>query len=170
MLGGVLPDLPATTGFALLPGRGVERERLLAEVYEREPWRSVQRAAHSALAAGLLAAVARRRPRARALASGWAGHLVVDYASHADDAWPPLWPVTRARWPSPVSYWQEEHHARAWSAGECLALLASVARDTGTTRRAAGLLALGLAAAPLLAPRGESLWTAAGLRPTPRRV
>lgn len=120
-------------------------------MYEREPWRSVHLAAHSTLAPALLWTAGRRRPTVRTIAAGWAAHIAVDLASHHDDAWPPLWPLSRWRWSSPVSYWQREHHAPMWRAVEALALAAAVVSDRRFTRRLAGIAALA-ALAVLLAP------------------
>lgn len=46
-----------------------------------------------------------------AFALGWAGHNVVDLATHASDARPHMWPLSRRRWHSPVSYWDRRSHA-----------------------------------------------------------
>src|SRR5581483_3751864 len=57
------------------------------------PARRRRPAGHAGVVLGAVALFARRSPRLRALALGWAGHLAVDYLSHSTDAWPPLWPL-----------------------------------------------------------------------------
>lgn len=173
--GGALPDVPALVAAAALRAGGVPRRDLLAAAYRRPLPRLVHLAAHSALApAALAAAAGPRRPGARRLAAGWAGHLAADYATHHTDAWPPLWPLTRRVWRAPVSYWEPAHHARAWSAAEAVALLAAAATERSAPGRAAALAAAALATGPLRAGAARSVWEARGLQPgppvvTPRR-
>lgn len=95
LLGAVAPDLPAIVRAATMRARGTPLEDVCAATYHRPPWREVQLSAHSAVAPLALAAV--RRPGARQLAAGWMGHLVIDALTHPDDAWPPLWPLSRRR-------------------------------------------------------------------------
>lgn len=117
--GSVAPDAPALVRAAWIMARRTPREQALGRIYHEGPWREIHLAAHAAWAPVVAAAVAgtgcrhRLRPRARALALGWAGHLAVDYLTHHDDAWPPGWPLSTARWRAPLSYWQAEHHAAA---------------------------------------------------------
>jgi membrane-bound metal-dependent hydrolase YbcI (DUF457 family) len=42
---------------------------------------------------------------------GWIGHNMADFPTHAEDARPPLWPLSRWRWKSPVSYWDRKFYA-----------------------------------------------------------
>jgi hypothetical protein len=162
VLGAVAPDLPGWIGWGALSARGVPREELLGALYHDWPWREVHLAVHAVWGPALAAALGRR-----ALAAGWLGHLLVDYATHHDDAWPPLWPLSGRAWRSPVSYWQREHHARAWTTVEVAALAAAVLADRGS-RRAVAVGALAIAAWPLVAGRGENLWTGMGARPVVR--
>jgi hypothetical protein len=119
-LGAVLPDLPAFAAGAWLAARRVPRGAFVQRLYHRPPLREAHRAGHSVpLALALLAT-----GRARGVALGWLSHLAVDGLTHHDDAWPLLWPLSGARWRSPVSYWQPAHHARALQAVEVAALLA----------------------------------------------
>lgn len=134
LVGSVAPDLPAIARVAALALGGRAPRQAFAATYRRSPWREVQLAAHSALAPALLAALG--PPAARGLAGGWAGHLAVDALTHHDDAWPPLWPLSRRRWRAPVSYWQVERHARGLLGAE-LAALALAARRTRHRRLAA---------------------------------
>ncbi len=66
----------------------------------------------------------RRLPRSLlAFLIGWAGHVLADALTHAEDARPILWPVSKRRFRSPVSYWDRSHHARAFTMVEHGALL-----------------------------------------------
>ena len=42
---------------------------------------------------------------------GWAGHNLMDFPTHAEDARPPFWPLFKWRWKSPVSYWDRKFYA-----------------------------------------------------------
>jgi hypothetical protein len=165
VLGSATPDLPSLGRGAVLLARGTPLEELLDAIYDRGAWRWLHLAAHSVLPPLAILTLGRHSRVGRAVASGWAGHLVVDYASHHSDAWAPLWPLSRAAWRSPVSYWEPSHHARRWSAAELAATATAALADRGTRERAAGLVVAMLAAGPLVAPRGQDLWTASGLRP-----
>lgn len=157
VLGGVAPDLPAAVlgGWAFARGhRGAE---FLRRTYQRPGVERVHLLAHSALVPALVLLSGGRRRRAVAL--GWAGHLACDLVTHHDDAWPHLYPLSRHRLRSPVSYWQRHRHARAWSAGESAALAAALLTERERPLRAATLLALAAAAWPLARP---GAWTAHG--------
>ena len=164
VLGAITPDVPGFVLAARLRARGLEAAELLEAVYRHRTWRWVHTALHSALGPLALSGLARRRPSLRAWAAGWAGHLLVDFGSHHSDAWPALWPLSGAAWRSPVSYWEPAHHARPWSAVETAAIVVVALRDHGVPR-AIGLAVGVLTAAPLAAPRGQSMWEARGLRP-----
>jgi hypothetical protein len=81
------------------------------------------------------------------------GHQLVDYATHSDDAWPPLWPLSSRRWSSPMSYWQREHHARAYAAAESAAFLVALATDRSAPRVVFGVAALAAAFTPVVSDR-----------------
>jgi hypothetical protein len=42
---------------------------------------------------------------------GWAGHNILDFPTHAEDARPAFWPISKWRWKSPVSYWDVKSYA-----------------------------------------------------------
>lgn len=132
MLGAVAPDLPVICAVAVLRARGRPTEGLLDAAYHGPGLAPLHMAVHSLLAP-TAAALVGRAPRA--FAAGWLGHLLVDYATHARDAWPPAWPLSRRRFPSPVSYWEPDRHARAFSAIEVAALVAAASRDRGLPAR-----------------------------------
>jgi hypothetical protein len=159
--GAVAPDAPALALAAVALFRGLRGPAVLRWAYHRPGPARLHVAAHSALvpAAILLAG---RGPAARALAAGWAGHLAADALTHADDAWPHLAPLSRRAFASPLSYWQREHGARAWSAAETAALALALAGGRGARRRLVALGALAAAAVPLLRPRAWSAHARAG--------
>jgi hypothetical protein len=167
--GSVAPDLLGAAIGLALTARGTPRTELLDAIWHDRRWQPLHLAAHSVLTPLAVAAVGRRSPAARALAGGWAGHLALDAATHSSDAWPPVWPVRGRGWPSPVSYWEPDRHARAWSAGETAVTAAAALRDTGVGRLV-GLAVAAMAAGPLRAPRGVDMWTARGLRPSGQPV
>lgn len=111
-------------------------------VYLSSPWREVHLMTHSLLVPAAIAALPTRR--ARALAAGWMSHVAIDYLTHHDDAWSPLWPLTAKRWLAPVSYWQVEHHARPFAALDAsgLVLIGFVQRDLASAAAASAATAM----------------------------
>lgn len=141
-IGAIAPDaLPWLACLAAAIRRKSVREALLAS-YDEFPGSAANRAMHSLLVASAVMGIGRRSPRIRALGVGWVGHLVVDYASHHGDAWPPFWPLSSRRWASPVSYWQSNRYGREWSAAEVSLLGIDAARDRSWLGFAAALSAL----------------------------
>jgi membrane-bound metal-dependent hydrolase YbcI (DUF457 family) len=58
---------------------------------------------------------------------GWAGHTLVDFLTHAEDALPLFWPLSNWTWQSPVSYyWDSPHYGREFFIVEHGALLLTV--------------------------------------------
>ncbi len=165
VLGAVTPDLPGLALAVGLAARGTPVQHLLHAIYRRRAWRWVHLALHSVLGPLALQGLGHGSSAARAWAQGWAGHLIVDYGSHHTDAWPALWPLSNVAWASRISYWEPDHHARALSAVETAAICTAVLGDHRPAGRLFGLAVGLLAAAPLVAPRGQSMWEARGLRP-----
>lgn len=131
--GATLPDVPALAGSAwlVLRRRRFSREELYGEVCGRRRFALPDAALHSAavLAPPALALAARRvegYPTRRGLpfVLGWAGHAAADLLTHGVDARPPLWPFSRWRFESPVSYRERERHGLAFAILEHGALLA----------------------------------------------
>jgi len=60
--------------------------------------------------------------------SGWAGHVLADALTHAEDARPILWPLSKRRFASPISYWDCSYHARLFALAEHGALMLAAAR------------------------------------------
>jgi membrane-bound metal-dependent hydrolase YbcI (DUF457 family) len=145
LLGSVLPDLPAGTGMAWVGLRRFRfgREVLREEVCSRRRFATPDAALHSALpvAALLPLTLTLRRGGVRkivlAFVLGWAGHVVVDALTHGEDARPVLWPLSGRRFRSPVSYWEQGRHARAFTLVEhaiAIAVAARLLREFGGRR------------------------------------
>ncbi|MDN5697402.1 MAG: hypothetical protein L0G70_05425 [Rubrobacter sp.] len=119
--GAAMPDLPALTGSAwLLARRGsFEREAFHGEVCARSRFRRPDAAPSitAECSAALPVALAAGR-------LGWAGHGAADLLTHGSDARPVLWPVSRRRFESPVSYSERDRHGAAFTIVEHGALLA----------------------------------------------
>jgi len=167
VLGGIAPDLPALAAVVVLTATGTARGELLGAVYHRPGLDRLHLAVHAAWIPLALLALGRRRPSLRRVGGGWLGHLGADYLLHHDDAWPPAWPLSRRRWRSPVSYWQPDHHAHAWSATELAVIALATAGDRSAAGWVAGALALATVGWTALASRGGNLWTSLGARPDP---
>jgi hypothetical protein len=127
----------------------------VARTYQRPPWEQLHRSLHSLLPVTVVRATSTAGGRLCALSDGWLSHIAIDFVSHSDDSWPPLWPLSAGRLHSPVSYWQSEHHGRAWGAIEAVAMSAAVATDRLRARRWAGLGALAVVVLSLATERGE---------------
>lgn len=136
--GALLPDFPAAAGTVWLGTRRLgpfSREEFDAEVCGRTLFGGPDAALHSTLPVAALLAfyratgVKRRGPRGTlpAFLAGWAGHVLVDALTHAEDARPILWPLSRRRFVGPISYWDRARHARAFTLAEHATLLAVVA-------------------------------------------
>jgi phospholipid N-methyltransferase len=133
---------------------------------------------HSLLPIAPAAALARVMPAGRAradlmwLASGWAAHNAVDLLTHATDARPHLWPVSRRRWRSPISYWDRKSHALPMIAAEhacVLALLVHIVRGARRGRRRRDHATVSRAALPGPCAR-EVMGLAAAFARNPRQV
>ncbi len=135
-LGAALPDLPAIAGALWLGARRrrwFTRRELCEEACEKGPFGGPDAALHSALPVALLLALwlvsgARERRLRSALLLGWLGHVLADALTHAEDARPILWPLSRRRFRGPVSYWDRSRHALPFALAEHGALLFVAAR------------------------------------------
>lgn len=122
-VGAALPDLPVLAKAAYLLWRrrsSITKEEFLEALeYFKEPSGKVDLTLHSLAPVGSMLAVykalgLRKKDPKRALLAfllGWAGHNLLDFPMHAEDARPPLWPFSRWRWKSPVSYWDRKFYA-----------------------------------------------------------
>lgn len=84
-----------------------------------------QKLLHNLLFASFFGFVAMysRKPAWRALALGWMLHVWTDLTFHAADAYAVVWPLSSRVFPSPVSYWDPDHHGRL--VGGALSLMAA---------------------------------------------
>lgn len=126
--GATLPDLPAVAGAAWLGlrRRRLDRTEFREEVCARRSFSGPDATLHSVLPVGALLLISwalsssERSPRKPLLAflMGWAGHVLADALAHAEDARPILWPLSKRRLRSPISYWDRSRHARAFTLAE----------------------------------------------------
>ncbi|MDP8951183.1 MAG: metal-dependent hydrolase [Actinomycetota bacterium] len=135
--GATLPDLPAIVGAVWLGSRRrrLDRSEFREVVCARRSFAGPDAALHSALPVGALSLIfwtlgsserSLRKPLFGFLI-GWAGHVLADALTHAEDARPILWPISEQRFRSPLSYWDRSHHARAFTMVEHGTLLLLVA-------------------------------------------
>lgn len=129
-LGAALPDLPALAGAVWLGARRrrrFTRREFCEEACEKGPFGGPDAALHSALPVALLLALrmasGAKEPCSTALLLGWAGHVLADALTHARDTRPILWPLSKRRFASPVSYWGRTSHALPFTLVEHAALL-----------------------------------------------
>ena len=145
VLGAVMPDVPAALGVGWLflrRGAGFGRGEFESEVCARTVFREPDAALHSVLPVGAALALRTAAGKARdpdgallAFLLGWSGHVLADVFTHAEDARPVFWPLSRWRFRGPVSYWDRGYHARAFSVLEHASLLLAVG---GILRHGAG--------------------------------
>ena len=134
--GATLPDLPAIAGAVWLGARrrSFTRREFREEVCEVGSFGGPDAALHSALPVAALLALfltpgaGERHPAVVAFVLGWAGHVLADALTHSEDARPLLWPFSRWRFRSPISYWDRSRHVRVFALAEHGALLLVAAR------------------------------------------
>jgi membrane-bound metal-dependent hydrolase YbcI (DUF457 family) len=128
-LGGALPDIPMLLIVLALKLSGVPANRIFDEMYWQNWWQVTNGIAHNFWAWGgllLLAVFMRERLAASAtnidfwtlvLVFALSGflHSFVDFLCHREDAHMSLWPVTRWKFMSPVSYYDSAHYGRWFS-------------------------------------------------------
>jgi hypothetical protein len=128
-LGGVLPDVPMLLIVLALKLSGVPAQRIFEEMYWQNWWQITNGIAHNFWAWGgllLLALFMRERLGASSAKidfwslvfvfalSGFL-HSAIDFLCHREDAHMSLWPVTRWKFMSPVSYYDSAHYGRWFS-------------------------------------------------------
>ncbi len=135
--GAVFPDLPALAGAAWLGSRRhrLNRSALCEEVCTKRSFAGPDAALHSVLPVGASLLIlwtlgskelSLRKPLLTFLI-GWAGHVLTDALTHAEDARPILWPISEWRLRSPISYWDRSRYARNFTLAEHGTLLLLVA-------------------------------------------
>lgn len=125
--GAALSDLPALAGSVwLLARRGrISREEFRGEVCARSIFGGPDAALHSAVALTTALPFALILGRGGlSFWCGWTGHVATDLLTHGADARPVLWPLSRRRFVSPLSYRERERHGAAFTAIEHGVLLA----------------------------------------------
>lgn len=121
-LGAVLPDLPAFVAVAYYwdSRNSMPLENLLDVIYFTGPFGRTGILLHSTVLVSLLLVfywllgVGKWDKRKILLwfLAGWAGHTLVDFLTHGDDARPLFWPISDWKWKSPVSYYNPLHYGR----------------------------------------------------------
>ncbi len=135
--GAALPDLPIIAGAVWFRARRrrLNRPKLCEEVCAKRSFASPDAALHSMLPVGALLLtlwtlgskeLSLRKPLLTFLI-GWAGHVLTDALTHAEDARPILWPTSEWRLRSPISYWDRSRYARTFTTVEHGILLLLVA-------------------------------------------
>ncbi len=123
--GAVFPDFPALAGAVWLGSRWrrLNRSALCEEVCAKPFFAGPDLALHSVLPVGALLLIlwtlgskelSLRKPLLTFLI-GWAGHVLTDALTHAEDARPILWPISVWRFRSPISYWDRSRYARTFT-------------------------------------------------------
>lgn len=151
VIGSLLPDVPflVATPWHALRGRPL-REAIGAATGGPVSGR-LARAAHSfvvwaaAAALGLLLL-----PSLAPLVWGWLGHNAADFFTHHTEAHSHFYPLSDWRFASPVSYYERDHHAVAYTIGEAAAAATVLAARFGYASFLAGIAA----PAPIVAAAG----------------
>ncbi len=122
VIGAVLPDLPAFVAAAYYwnSRTSMPRKELLEAIYFSGPFGRTGILLHSAVLVSLLLGLywlsgLWKRDRRKILLgflAGWAGHTIVDFLTHGDDARPLFWPISDWKWASPISYYNPLHYGR----------------------------------------------------------
>jgi hypothetical protein len=151
-LGGVIPDIPMLLIVLALKLAGYPARQIFDEMYWQNWWQVTNAIGHNFWAWGglLLLAIVMRERVSNTLAAieGWTLtlifaasallHSIIDFLVHREDAHMSLWPVTRWKFISPVSYWDDRHYGQYFGIFETL---------------------LGIAMCILLLTRYQNRWT-----------
>ena len=113
LAGAALPDLSAV--FLVLWAaevKGVSEEVIFGSLYFSDAWQQIFAFDNSIPLWGTLLGVAiwQKLNLTRVFAASGLAHLVADFLLHHDDGRSHLWPITRWKFESPVSYWDSAHH------------------------------------------------------------
>lgn len=155
-LAGLLPDLPMLLTVMGLKIAGVPNKTIFGQLYWQDWWQVMNAISHNFwLWGGLLVLALAQRERLSINAStinAWSTaacfaasgllHTLIDFLCHREDAHMSLWPVTRWKFISPISYWDPQHYGAQFGMLEAT---------------------LGLALAMVLFRRFHSGWVRAGL-------
>jgi hypothetical protein len=155
-LGGILPDVPMLITVAVLKVIGIPDPIIFGFLYWQEPWQVANAIGHNFWLWGgvfLLALALRERlaatvtaidrcSLAMVLSASALLHTAIDFLCHREDAHMSLWPLTRWKFVSPVSYWDGAHYGHVFALFEA---------------------ALGLALAVVVFRRFQNRWVRAAL-------
>lgn len=114
VIGSLLPDLSLYLMVATsIWGLGITPARVFDELYFSDAWQAVFAIDNSfpLWALVLVVALWRKRPAWVAFAAAGLLHLICDFALHHDDARRMFWPISDWVFHSPLSYWDQRHHA-----------------------------------------------------------
>ncbi len=149
IIGALLPDIAIFGLFAWAMVAGIPQNELWGRIYFSQPMLTLTAIGNSSPLYGAIALLgwfwAKARggddipalPALSVLGLAALTHLAGDLPVHVDDAHPHFWPLTDWRFRSPVSYWDNNHHGRAFGVFEA---------------------ALGIALASILFMRFKGLW------------
>ena len=128
--GGLTPDVPMLVIVLALKLSGVSTAHIFGELYWEDWWQITNAIGHSfVLWTGLLVLGFILHTRATVIFAGSALlHSCIDFLVHRDDAHMSLWPITRWKFVSPVSYYDPAHYGFYFSLfeaalGLCMAAL-----------------------------------------------
>lgn len=136
VFGGLLPDLSVFVMVLVsrLPGfQGDNLWRRPDGLYWQEPWQALSMISNSAplYAAMLILGFVLAKQNSGRWQSFWVGfsllgaaclaHVLLDFPVHADDAHIHFWPLTEARFHSPISYWDPRYFGHIVGALEAVA-------------------------------------------------
>jgi hypothetical protein len=133
-LGGFLPDLPMLLVVVGLKIAAIPDPVIFGFLYWQEWWQITNAIAHNFwLWGGLFVLALIRRERLSAAADSierWSAalvfaaagllHVCIDFLVHREDAHMSLWPVTRWKFMSPVSYYDGAHYGHYFAVFEAL--------------------------------------------------
>jgi hypothetical protein len=140
-LGALVPDLPMLLIVLVLKSWAVPDPIIFGTLYWQDWWQIANAIGHNFWLWGgiiVIALALRERTSATAAAIDRLSliliaamsaflHLVIDFLCHREDAHMSLWPVTRWKFISPVSYWDPSHYGSYFSLFEAVLGLALAA-------------------------------------------
>lgn len=156
--GGIAPDLPMLAIVAVLRLSGFSFDDIFGRLYWENWWQISNAIGHNLLMWSAVFALSlwlARKPDAlpdgrAAVTAAFSGsalvHSAIDFLCHREDAHMQLWPLTRWKFISPVSYWDPAYHGREFGLFEAaLGLAMAVALFiTWHSRRVRAVLALAI--------------------------
>lgn len=125
VFGGLIPDVPMLAIVLALKISGLPDQTIFGELYWQDWWQVTNGVAHSFILWGalLVFSLALRHkapwwPLVAIFSASALIHTGIDFLVHREDAHMSLWPLTRWKFISPVSYWDWRHFGRYFSVFE----------------------------------------------------